>query len=373
MIRFSPCADYSEESCRAALEATVDLGWVKEGMTIGIKANLVHAAKPEEAATTHPMLLKVLTDLLHARGARVIIGDSPGGLYTEAALARVYRQCGLEQTGAELNRDFSVREVSCPENHVMKHFTYTAWLDGCDGLINFSKLKSHGMMAMTAAVKNFFGAIPGTMKPEYHYRYPDPQDFAHMLVDLQEYFKPRLHIVDAVTCMEGNGPTAGTPRQMGLVLAGEDPYALDHVCAGLIGLDPETVLTQKAAAARGLLTDTSFPAQLESYCARDFTVPPTKSNIFKSILPGKAGDLLGSAIGKLIAPRPTLHASACIGCKKCAGMCPAGAITMHGGKPKIHRGKCIGCFCCQEFCPKGALEAKRPVIARVLAKGREEA
>ena len=45
------------------------------------------------------------------------------------------------------------------------------------------------------------------MKPEYHYKYPDPGDFANMLVDLNEYFKPRLCICDAITCMEGNGPT----------------------------------------------------------------------------------------------------------------------------------------------------------------------
>lgn len=368
MVRFSPCGDYSEAGCRQALEAVLDLSWVKSGMRIGIKANLVHAARPEEAATTHPMLLKVLTRMLKDKGANVVIGDSPGGLYNEAALSRVYRLCGLEQTGAELNRDFSVTQMQNLTGHVMKSFTYTSWLDTCDALINFSKLKSHGMMAMTAAVKNFFGAVPGTVKPEYHYRYPDPLDFAHMLVDLQEYFKPRLHIVDAVTCMEGNGPTAGTPRQIGLVLAGENPYDLDHVCARLIGLDPEKVLTQQAALSRGLVTDTAFPPALEAYAASDFRVPPTKSNIFKSILPGRAGDLLGSAIGKVIGPRPTLKKGACIACGKCERMCPAGAIVMKNKAPQIDRRKCIGCFCCQEFCPRGALEAKRPPIARLLAK-----
>lgn len=368
MVSFAPCRSYSKEDCQKALAGILDLSWVQPGMRIGIKANLVHAAKPEEAATTHPMLLQVLTDMLKEKGASVVIGDSPGGLYNETALARVYRLCGLEETGAELNHDFSVTAMRNPSGQVMKNFTYTTWLDSCDALINFSKLKAHGMMAMTAAVKNLFGAIPGTMKPEYHYRYPDPLDFAHMLVDIQEYFKPKLHIVDAITCMEGNGPTAGTPREMGLVLASENPYDLDHVCAKLLGLEPEQVLTQKAAMARNLVTDTQFPAELEAYIAPDFQIPPTKSNIFKSILPGKAGDLLGAAIGKVIAPRPTLKPGDCISCGKCQKMCPAKAITLRKGLPKINRSKCIGCFCCQEFCPKGALEAKRPAIAKLLAK-----
>ena len=367
MIAFAPCQNYTEEACRSALEAVLELDWVKPGMRVGIKANLVHGAAPEKAATTHPMLLRVLTEALQARGASVVIGDSPGGLYNEAALNHVYRLCALEQTGAELNRDFSLRQVQFPEGRVLRSFTCTGWLDKCDAVINFSKLKAHGMIAMTGAVKNFFGTIPGTMKPEYHYRFPDPLDFAHMLVDLQEYYKPRLHLVDAVDCMEGNGPTAGTPRHMGLVLAGRDPYELDHVCARLMGLEPSKVLTQAAALERGLVEDVPLPEALEAYRLGDFKVPPTKSNIFKSVLPGKAGDLIGSAIGVLIAPRPTLQAG-CVGCGKCESMCPAKAIVMKNKKPHIRRRVCIGCFCCQEFCPKGALEAKRPALARLLEK-----
>ena len=369
MVRFSPCPDYSPDRCRAALEAVVgDLRWVRPGMRIGIKANLLHAASPDTAATTHPALLKALTDLLRERGADVVIGDSPGGLYNAAHLDKVYRVCGLEACGAELNHDFSVKEGSFPDGRILKRFQYTGWLDSCDAVINFCKLKTHGMMAMTCAVKNFFGTIPGTIKPEYHFRFPDPADFAHMLVDLQLYWKPRLHIVDAVTAMEGNGPGAGTPRDLGLVLAAEDPFALDQVCAPLIGLKPEQVLTQKAALDRGLVAETDFPAGLLPYVQADFRLPPTKSTLFRSVLPGKAGELVGKAMQNAMAPRPDLTAELCIGCGKCASLCPAKAIDMVKDKPKIHRSKCIRCFCCQEFCPKGALEAKRSPIAKVLTK-----
>ena len=58
----------------------------------------------------------------------------------------------------------------------------------------------------------------------------------------------------------------------------------------------------------------------------------------------------------------------CIGCGKCAGICPAQAITMNAGKPEIDRSACIRCFCCQEFCPKGAMRVGRTVIARILNK-----
>jgi len=370
MLRFSPCPDYSPAHCRQAMETVVgDLGWVRPGMRIGIKLNLVHAASPDAAATTHPALVKALVTLLQARGASVVLGDSPGGLYNSQTLDRVYRICDLEDCGAELNHDFSVKTAAYPDGQVLHSFQYTGWLDNCDAIINFCKLKTHGMMAMTCAVKNMFGTIPGTIKPEYHFRFPQASDFAHMLVDLQCYWKPALHIVDAVVTMEGNGPTAGTPRHMGLVLADENPFRLDQVCAPLIGLQPKQVLTQQAAMERSLVEDFRFPSELTAYCKPDFQLPPTKSTLFRSILPGKAGEWTGRTIQRLISPRPVLTPSLCIGCKKCQNICPAHAITMTGGKPRINRSQCIGCFCCQEFCPKGALEAKRSALAKLLTRG----
>jgi len=363
-VYIQPCEHYELHTCRAALDS-FDFSWVRAGMRIGVKANLVSAMEPAAAATTHPVLLTALTELLKEKGASVVIGDSPGGLYNAAHLDRVYTVCGLRQTGAELNHDFSVKDGHFPVGNVLRTFQYTGWLDACDAIINFCKLKTHGMMGMTCAVKNMFGTIPGTMKPEYHFRFPEAMDFASMLVDLQLFWKPAMHIVDAVEAMEGNGPTAGTPKHVGLVLACRDPFALDQVCAGLMGLQPERVLTQKAAMERGLVPEVTATRPWQP---TEFQVPPTKSTLFRSLLPGKAGEVLGRTIQKILSPRPTLNPAACVGCQKCANICPAKAITMVNKKPKINRTRCIGCFCCQEFCPKGALEAKRSVAARVLMK-----
>ena len=250
-----PCANYSEEEAGPALERVLGplggLDWVRPGMRIAIKVNLVTFAKPEKAATTHPGLLCALVKLLAARGADVVVGDSPGGLYNAAYVNRVYAATGMraaEQAGGRLNQDFGEREARFPEGKVCRQFKYTAWLGDADAIINLCKLKTHGMMAMTCGAKNMFGSIPGTMKPECHFRYPDPREFARMIVDLDEYFKPRLTIVDAVDCMEGNGPTGGTPRHMGALLAAESPHKADLVCAGLIGLKREEVPTLEAGA-----------------------------------------------------------------------------------------------------------------------------
>ena len=377
-VAIVPCHSYDRETCLSALRAVLDplggLAWVRPGMKIAVKANLVSMLKPEKHATTHPALLCALTELLRGRGAEVVIGDSPGGLYTSAYVNAVYRGTGVteaERYGARLNQDFSQAKGELPGAAVMKTFQYTAWLDSCDAVIDFCKLKSHGMMAMSAAAKNMFGTIPGTMKPEYHFRFPDPRDFANMIVDLAEYWKPRLSIVDAVVGMEGNGPTAGTPRPIGCLLAGGSPHMVDLACAYVLGIERSEIPTLEAALERGLIPDSvqglEIAGDLGTFALPDFRKIETKNRIlFQDDFHNPLGRRLSPFLMRHIASRPQVSRTECIGGRKCAETCPAGAITMRRGRPVIRRGLCIRCFCCQEFCPRGAMKVARPPLARLL-------
>ena len=372
------CPSYDPADCRAALEQVVEafggLDWVRPGMRIGIKANLVAGMKPDAAATTHPELLRALVEMVKARGAEPVIGDSPGGLYTAVYVNRIYHATGMNTVGAVLNSNFGTKEVELPEAKLAKTATVTEWLLHCDGIINFCKLKSHGMMGLSAAAKNLFGTVPGTMKPEYHFRFPDPMDFANMLIDLDEYWKPRLHLVDAVVAMEGNGPTAGTPKAVGCLLAGENPHAIDLLCAKLIGLDPGTVPTLIASEQRELrparLEDLQIDGPWQDFVTEDFEIITERNGLqFQSLMGGgKLGTLFSRFTGRVLAARPKVNKDECVGCKKCHEVCPAKAITMKNKKPVIDRKRCIRCFCCQEFCPKGAMKVRRPPLARLLVR-----
>ena len=377
-VSIASCAAYTAQEARDALYNVLEplggLDWIHAGMTIAIKANLVSYLRPEAAATTHPVLLCELVRMIRSRGASVIIGDSPGGLYNHAYVNRIYSVTGMRDTeaaGAELNQDFSVKEAQYPEGKAANSFIYTAWLDKADAIINFCKLKTHGMMGMSAAAKNMFGVIPGTTKPEYHYRFPNAEIFSEMIVDLDEYFKPCLSIVDAVIGMEGNGPTAGTPRHIGVIAASQNPHALDLLCAKLIGISTETVPTLHAAIRRNLcpsrVEELEIIGSFEEFCISDFKlVSGTKNVQFNKDSNSVIKRLTGIAIKNFLASVPKVHSDECIGCSECARICPAKAIQMKRKIPVIQRDKCIRCFCCQEFCPKGAMKVHRPFIARIL-------
>lgn len=372
------CEKYDEKLITEAYqEILVDNGlldFVTSGMKIGIKVNLVGNFGPDKAATTHPLLVKKLCELLIDRGAIVTIGDSPGGLFTETILKSIYKGTGFlicEEVGAKLNYDVSTSQLKV-EKQVVKTLDVSNWLLEQDALINFAKLKSHGMMALSASVKNMFGIVPGVLKPEYHYRYPNHDDFANMLIDINEVFDCKLNLIDGIIGMEGNGPTQGEPRYIGAILASRKPYPLDVVACKIIDLDIDNVYTVSESIKRGLTANYDeiiLNKPIDDIIIKDYkNILPGKSMEFSEKFKGPFGKIINPIIAKVLTVKPKVKKKECIGCKKCANICPVNAIEMIKKKPVINRDKCIRCFCCQEFCPVGAMKAHKNIIVKILTK-----
>ena len=220
---------------------------------------------------------------------------------------------------------------------------------------------------LAKAVKNLFGTIPGTQKPEFHFKYPNHSDFARMLIDLNRYFKPTLCIVDAIVGMEGNGPTAGTPRFIGALLASDNPFKLDLACSKIIGLTKENVPTLEESYKLGLIPEKAEELtcndNLDNYFISDY------KNILehKGIMFENHGKLVKTLSKTFLSTKPNLEKKECVGCGECAKVCPAKAIQISNKKAIIDRKKCIKCYCCQEFCPKGAMKVKRTLVAKILS------
>ncbi|HOG00608.1 MAG TPA: DUF362 domain-containing protein [Clostridia bacterium] len=367
------CAGYSAAALDAALKEALGaiggLEWVRPGMKIAVKANLAAPKAPEFAVCTDPAAVSALCRMLVERGADVTVGDSPAGLFSTASLERTYAQTGylaIRETGAKLNLDCGQYEAVFPEAKVARRFTRTAWLRDADAVIDFAKLKTHGMMGLTGAVKNLYGTVPGTIKLEYHYLHANHAEFADMLVDLCEYTKPRLSIIDAVVAMDGNGPTSGRPRKANAIVAALSPHDADIVACAMMGIEPLEIPTVERAAARGLVEPDLSKLALYGDPAA-FAIPDCERMPRLEIAAVKnARGVSLSFMRMLMKRRPVAVKDLCVGCAECARLCPADAIEMKKKFPVIDRGKCIRCFCCQEFCPKGAMRVHRTLVAKLL-------
>lgn len=371
------CRDYDPQTVQEAVDKSLALlggmeRYIRPGMRVLIKCNLLMKKKPEEAATTHPEVAAALALAVRRAGGHPILGDSPGGLYTEGALRGVYRVCGLEAVAKRdnipLNFGTETTDVSYPEGKVVRSLTIIKLLQEVDAVISAAKLKTHGMAVFTGAVKNLFGVIPGLTKAEYHYRMQQPEDFAEMLLDVCGYVKPVLSFIDGILGMEGDGPSAGDPRHVGVLLAGDSPYALDTAAAHLIGISPERVPTILAAQKRGIpgsrLNELRLVGDpIEACRVPDFKVPQLRSFDFISYM--LRGDTrLSKFVQRRLGPRPVFLPELCTGCADCRRYCPPEAIVMADGKPQVDLSACIRCYCCQELCPKKAVQIQRSWLFR---------
>jgi ferredoxin len=155
--------------------------------------------------------------------------------------------------------------------------------------------------------------------------------------------------VDAHIAMEGEGPAAGEPVPLGLIIAGEDAIAVDLVASAIIGWKPqEEVGTNYLAKKRGI-----GPASLDEVEVVGESIEAVMQ-VFKKPEIHQDGEMF-------IKIRMPIHCdeSKCQRCGVCERICPARAIRVVD-MPEFNMDQCIQCFCCVELCPYNALKAQRP-------------
>ncbi len=373
-------AAYDAVVCDAAVEAL--FAAVPAAARIGaqtkilLKPNLLAKHAPEAAVTTHPAVVGAVIRACKARGAKaenITLADSSGGVYTPGQMKSIYKASGLaavcEAKGVACYTACETGVRAVENGRVVSEFELLRPVLEADFIIDLPKFKTHVMTGMTAACKNLFGTIPGLKKAEWHMRFPDKDRFGEMLIDLLETVRPDMAVMDAVVGLEGDGPAGGEPRTVGLLLAGEDLPNLDLACAALMGLAPMSVPYLAAAHRRGLCAEAFDAADLAG--DTDAFLPVAGWKLPASYLSGAGADVdfaqrvpaplrpAARWVRHKAAPHPVVDKAKCIGCGKCAEICPQHTIEMKNGKSYIHERNCIRCFCCHEMCPAKAIDVKR--------------
>ncbi len=364
LVSIKKCEDYIFEdvynTINEGIKELEDLKYLN-GKKVLIKPNFLAPKSVEKAVTTHPIIIKAVARIINENGGKVYIGDSPG----IGSVKLVSKIIGLDKLIEEENCelvDFSEKiDIKNPKGVLVKNFTIAKIVTEVDYIFNLPKLKTHGMTKYTGAVKNMFGIVPGTLKPQFHYRFPDIENFAQMLVDLNILVKPVFHIMDAIVSMEGNGPGNGTPRKSGLILISKDPIALDTTACRLINLNPEKIFTNTIGEKSGLGTSKNIQIigeKLEDLIMKDYKHVEKNVDLTKLLpLPKPLKKILKT----ILVPKPHFLHKKCIMCKECINVCPSSpkSLKIKENKIVINHKTCIRCFCCQEMCPPGAIVLRR--------------
>ncbi|MBQ2723859.1 MAG: DUF362 domain-containing protein [Clostridia bacterium] len=374
-VVFANVKEYEQQQVTEAVKQMFEqLGglksFVKEGSKVFLKLNLVREMSADKAATTHPTVVNAVASLLQQEcNATVVVGDSCGGLYTPAVMNSVYRGCGLKEGEKQglytLNQDFSSTSTPIGGKVLGSVEIINAFLNA-DCVINLAKLKTHSFTGYSGAAKNLFGLIPGLVKVEMHATHPQLDDFCDLLCDVADFAQSKivLHLIDAIVGMEGPGPTNGTPKHIGKLFCGTNPYHVD-VCAVTLFDEPAKMpLLQKAIQRDSLSQEFSeIDCDLSSLKA-DYIADYKRVQVSNDAAFLHLPAWIRFLAEKFLTQKVKMRKRRCKKCKKCEIHCPAKAIEMGKKKAIVDHKKCIRCFCCQELCPFDAVEIKESLLLK---------
>lgn len=252
---------YDLQELRSCLENLLSpLGgmsaFVKKGDRVLLKPNLLTASRPNKECTTRKEIVYCVAQMVIEAGGKPFLGDSPAFGSAEG----VAKANGYLPLCRELNLpiiDFKGHKYAI-ESDNFHHLRLSKEAMEADVVINLPKIKSHLQLTMTMGVKNLFGCVPGKMKAWWHLEAgKDADRFGEMLVETAKAIAPDLTIIDGIIAHEGNGPSGGEPRELGVLGASADVFALDVAIASLLKVESEIVPTLKAQKRLGLCSDIS--------------------------------------------------------------------------------------------------------------------
>lgn len=321
-----------------------------------IKVNAVSNMKQDLGYTTNPSFLKALIQVLKEFPVKIYVGDNPpfkdlkqvlkgNGMYKVIIDENVELIDNIPSTTIKTSRPIKFSEFNVSKNFVE-----------ADIMINVPKLKTHSLSYLSCAEKNLFGLIYGLQKANWHVKASDPHSFGCLINDLyiatKECFKENhlIHLCDAITCLEGDGPTTGgTTKHIGAIICSTSAISLDQIALKVASLDASKSFITSIAL-ENKLEDTSFyKIELIGNSIDEF-----KDNFLKEPLkPLRSIKILEKQfIKNILLEHPIIDYNKCLKCGSCVKICPPHTMKMtkSGEIPHLNPKKCIRCWCCSEVC-----------------------
>lgn len=243
---------------RAVRDAIAASGFDRDrvkGRSVVLKPNLVEPTRTSPHINTHPQFLRAVAEAFRRLDAReVVVAEGPGHcrdarwVLDESGVGAILDDYKLEYV--DLNHDETdavpnrLGRTGLSEFQLPRTITRRA-----DIVVSLPKVKTHHWAGVTLSMKNLFGVVPGVC-------YGWPKNVLHQhgimasILDLTATVRPHLAIVDGIIGMEGDGPIMGTPRALGVIVAGTNLPAVDATTARLMDVNPRRIVYLEAADGR---------------------------------------------------------------------------------------------------------------------------
>ena len=235
-----------------------------KGKSVLLKPNAGRIAEPNSGICTNPDVVAAAIDAFREAGAVVAVGESPiSGIKALEAL----ESTGISKVARERDCpiiDMDARKpviVPIPEGRAIKSLKLCQEVTEFDIVVSIPVIKMHMHTGATIAVKNMKGCLWKRSKVVLHMLPPmndpesDPQNAAKPLdiaiSDMSGILRPHLSIVDGMTGLEGLGPSAGTKKELNVVLVSADAFAADAVSCRLMGISADEVPHLRLGSERG--------------------------------------------------------------------------------------------------------------------------
>jgi uncharacterized protein (DUF362 family)/ferredoxin-like protein FixX len=347
------------------------------GAKVALKPNLLSAISADSAVVTHPLFFRASAEMVLDHGGKPILMESPAVASLDNALEKAGYRGIVEGLSIPVAPSGRAGTFSHQAGKMFRYFEVIPEVLDADFILNMPKFKTHELTFITGAVKNLFGLVPGMRKSQMHIRFSDTVSFSEFILDLYDAvvrgINPPggiLHLMDAVMALEGRGPgSSGTPRRMGLILAGEDGIAVDYVAARVAGLDMRKAVTIMNGFSRRIGVSGPHDIEVLGEGIEQVEVPgfvPAETGSSATILQKVISSRM---VRDLFIARPIPDGNTCILCYQCMKICPANAVSKSDAKervPVFDYRKCIRCFCCSEVCPEAAIHLHRGVLQWML-------
>jgi uncharacterized protein (DUF362 family) len=226
-----------KELTRRTFEAAGGMNrFVSKGDVVVVKPNLSWARAPQFAATTHPEVMEAVVELCQEAGAKQVrIADNT---IHDARRCFAVTGAGMvaKNTGADLiyPRSSMMRDMKLQGNKLDVWPVFVPLIEA-DTLINLPVAKHHSLSTLTLGMKNWIGGVGGS-------RWSLHQDINVTVVDLAQFFRPTVTLIDAIRVMHRNGPSGGSISDVAYkntLILSDDPVAADARAAVLFDRKPE--------------------------------------------------------------------------------------------------------------------------------------